>query len=150
MNKEIEEAIRKCNLFIQAGATINLVDCNSKGQLVFKEYNTSAIETVLNYIKEIERENKELKGFFEGKEQATIDNSICKERMAEDALQKNVKLKKALVDSTPNSVIREKIEELKKEKEQLRIEKNVTWDSGIYKIDLKIQALEEILKEGEK
>ena len=44
---------------------------------------------------------------------------------------------------------RDKIKELEKEKEQIRTEKCVVWDSGIYKIDLKIQILKEILK-GEK
>ncbi len=77
MNKEIEEAIRKCNLYIQGGV-MHLVDCNSKGQLVFKGCDTSAIETVLNYIKEIEKENKNikdtdltsvyLKGVYDGQE----------------------------------------------------------------------------------
>ena len=42
--------------------------------------------------------------------------------MVEDALQENVKLKKQLVDSTPNSVIREKIEEL--ENSQKRVKNN--------------------------
>ena len=130
MNKEIEEAIRKCNLFIQAGAIIHIVDCNSKGQLVFKEYDTSAIETVLNYIKEIEKENKNikdtdltsvyLKGVYDGKEQARID-------------------------STPNSVIREKMKEIKiKGNEAEKTKENVMFYQGYY------IALEEILKEVEK
>ena len=37
-----------------------------------------------------------LKGVYDGKEKASIDQSICKERMAEDALIENVKLKKEL------------------------------------------------------
>ena len=45
--------------------------------------------------------------------------------------------------------IKEKIEELKNEQEQLRIDKNVTWDSQIYKLDLKIQILQELLQESE-
>ena len=44
--------------------------------------------------------------------------------------------------------ITDKIEELKNEKEQLRIDNNVLWDSGIYKLDIKITALQELL-EGE-
>ena len=50
----------------------------------------------------------------------------------------------------PKQKIKEKIEELKNEKEQLRIDKNVTWDSQIYKIDLKIQVLQELLQEEDK
>ena len=49
----------------------------------------------------------------------------------------------------PKQKIKEKIEELKNEKEQLRIDKNVTWDSQIYKLDLKIQVLQELLQESE-
>ena len=50
----------------------------------------------------------------------------------------------------PKQKIKDKIEELKNEKEQLRIDKNVTWDSQIYKIDLKIQVLQELLQEEDK
>lgn len=50
----------------------------------------------------------------------------------------------------PKQKIKEKIEELKNEKEQLRIDKNVTWDSQIYKLDLKIQVLQELLQEEDK
>ena len=49
----------------------------------------------------------------------------------------------------PKQKIKDKIEELRNEKEQLRIEKGVLWDSGIYKIDLKIEILEELLQESE-
>lgn len=55
-----------------------------------------------------------------------------------------------LTDSIPKQKIKEKIEELKNEKEQLRIDKNVTWDSQIYKLDLKIQVLQELLQEEDK
>ena len=54
-----------------------------------------------------------------------------------------------LINSIPKQKIKDKIEELKNEKEQLRIDKNVTWDSQIYKIDLKIQVLQELLQESE-
>ena len=54
-----------------------------------------------------------------------------------------------LTDSIPKQKIKEKIEELKNEKEQLRIDKNVTWDSQIYKLDLKIQVLQKLLQESE-
>ena len=55
-----------------------------------------------------------------------------------------------LIDSIPKQKRKDKIEELKNEKEQLRIDKNVTWDSQIYKIDLKIQVLQELLQEEDK
>ena len=50
----------------------------------------------------------------------------------------------------PKQKIKDKIEELKYEKEQLSIDKNVTWDSQIYKLDLKIQVLQELLQEEDK
>ena len=55
-----------------------------------------------------------------------------------------------LINSIPKQKIKEKIEELKNEKEQLRIDKNVTWDSQIYKLDFKIQVLQELLQEEDK
>lgn len=53
-------------------------------------------------------------------------------------------------DNIAKQKIKDKIEELKNEKEQLRIDKNVTWDSQIYKLDLKIQVLQELLQEEDK
>lgn len=52
--------------------------------------------------------------------------------------------------SIPRKNIENEIEKLKQEKKQLRIDKNVTWDSQIYKLDLKIQILEELLQEEDK
>lgn len=46
----------------------------------------------------------------------------------------------------PKSLIKEKIEELKEEIEQLRIEKNVTYDSGIYRNRIKLETLQELLE----
>ena len=76
---------------------------NQKGQL--KALNIAYKEN--NHLRNADLTSVYLKGVYDGKEQATIDNSICKEKMAEDALQENVKLKRELADSTPNSVIRE-------------------------------------------
>lgn len=47
----------------------------------------------------------------------------------------------------PVSLVEEKIEELKEEIEQLRIERNVTYDSGIYRNQIKIDILQELLEE---
>lgn len=46
----------------------------------------------------------------------------------------------------PVSLVEEKIEELKEEIEQLRIEKNVTYDSGIYRNRIKLETLQELLE----
>ena len=51
-----------------------------------------------------------------------------------------------LENSIPVSLVEEKIEELKEEIEQLRIERNVTYDSGIYKNQIKIDILQELLE----
>lgn len=51
MTNEQREAIRQCELYVQAKATIQLTD-EINGKLVFKSYDTSAIETVLNMLKE--------------------------------------------------------------------------------------------------
>lgn len=46
----------------------------------------------------------------------------------------------------PVSLVEETIEELKEEIEQLRIEKNVTYDSGIYRNRIKLETLQELLE----
>ena len=60
------------------------------------------------------------------------------------------KLEKELYESNENyipvSLVEEKIEELKEEIEQLRIERNVTYDSGIYRNQIKIDILQELLE----
>ena len=62
-------------------------------------------------------------------------------------------IKEALIefekDYIPVSLVEEKIEELKEEIEQLRIEKNVTYDSGIYRNQIKIDILQELLESEE-
>lgn len=46
----------------------------------------------------------------------------------------------------PVSLVEEKMEELKEEIEQLRIESNITYDSGIYRNQIKIDILQELLE----
>ena len=53
MTNEQREAIRQCELYVQAKATIQLVD-EIDGKLAFKSCDTSAIDTVLSLIKEQE------------------------------------------------------------------------------------------------
>ena len=59
-------------------------------------------------------------------------------------------IKEALIefekDYIPVSLIKENIEELKEEIEQLRIERNVTYDSSIYRNQIKIDILQELLE----
>lgn len=90
-------------------------------------------EELTKKIKELEKENQRLK--------AKIDVVNWQEKTAYQCLKEKY---------IPKQKIKEKIEELKNEKEQLRIDKNVTWDSQIYKLDLKIQVLQELLQEEDK
>lgn len=60
MTNEQREAIRQCELYVQAKATIQLVD-EIDGKLAFKSCDTSAIDTVLSLIKEQQEEIEGLK-----------------------------------------------------------------------------------------
>lgn len=62
------------------------------------------------------------------------------------AIREIQSLERKLENSIPVSLVEEKIEELKEEIEQLRIERNVTYDSGIYRNQIKIDILQELLK----
>ena len=55
MTTEQREAIRQCELYVQAKATIQLVD-EIDGKLAFKSCDTSAIDTVLSLIKEQDKQ----------------------------------------------------------------------------------------------
>lgn len=57
-----------------------------------------SLKEVLEHIEEHKEDLSTvyLKGVYDGKEKATIDQSICKERMAKDALNENVRLKKKI------------------------------------------------------
>lgn len=83
------------------------------------------MQIILDLIKRLQKENETLKNFVSG---------IVNEKIEKEFI--------------PVQKIRDKIEELKKEKEQLQIDNNVLWDSGIYKLDIKLTALQELL-EGE-
>ena len=55
ISKEVEEAKRQCNIFVQAKATINLVD-NIDGNMVFVTKDTAAVEVLLKYVSELEKQ----------------------------------------------------------------------------------------------
>ena len=57
-----------------------------------------------------------------------------------------VKQTQTKCETIPVSLVEEKIEELKEEIEQLRIESNITYDSGIYRNQIKIEILQELLE----
>jgi len=58
---DVKEAIEKCNLYIQAGATINVVD-KVDGKMAFVTYDTTAIETVLS---ELEKKDEIVKSIIQ-------------------------------------------------------------------------------------
>ena len=95
--------------------------------------------------KQINEEHKKLNGELRErvKELDTKNDELLKDLYSANCIIAD------LTDSIPKQKIKEKIEELKNEKEQLRIDKNVTWDSQIYKLDLKIRVLQELLQESE-
>ena len=103
------------------------------------------IKNALNYIKELEEDKRitELTKIS----CCTAQNCGALENAIREGLE-NDKLKKALADSTPNSVIREKIEEL--ENSQKRVKNNNLIYSREDVFRFQIYVLEEILKEGEK
>ena len=126
----IEEDVRRCKELIK------IEHANWIGMS-----NQSAISNVLA---EREQDKKRIK-------QLEKENGELRERVKEleEDLYSANKIVEEYIDSIPKQKIKEKIEELKNEKEQLRIDKNVTWDSQIYKLDLKIQVLQELLQESE-
>lgn len=90
-----------------------------------------SIELILNLIEKLQKENEELKN-----QEAT-------------ARRINELLVQRYSNSIPIQKVKDKIEEYKNEIGQLRIEKNVTYDSGIYKLELKREALQELLESEE-
>ena len=94
MSKEVEEAIKNCNLLLAGDIMLHILDDDGgtaySGE-VNKLYNKD-LETVLNYIKELEEDN-------------------CKWRA-------NYVLLSAENGVIPKQVIRDKIEELRKEKQK--------------------------------
>lgn len=82
-------------------------------------------------IKELQKENEELKN---QEETARKVNELLVERYS---------------TSIPIQKVKEKIEEFKEEINQLRIERNVTYDSGIYRNQIKIGILQELLESEE-
>lgn len=137
MNKEIEKAIKQLES-LKLDRESFLENDKEHDEIYLKDIQ--AIETVLNYIKELEEDKKitELTKIS----CCTAQNCGALENAIKEGLE-NDKLKKDLADSTPNSVIREKIKELKNKSGGNVFHIQQT-------INAEIRLLEEILKEGEK
>lgn len=103
-----------------------------------------SIELILNLIEKLSKENEQLR---------TEVNSLKKENeeLNEKILDNAGIYQLGFKDGEESYIkkVKDKIEEYKNEIGQLRIEKNVTYDSGIYKLELKREALQELLESEE-
>ena len=122
--EEEKQAIKECE---------SLIKQEYYGDMYF--YERRSIQIVLNLLEKQKKQIERLEKTIDENIVIEPDETGCHEEL-------NIHIK----DYIPKEAIREKIEEIKKEKEQLG-EKNVTWDSGIYKIELKINILKELLGE---
>lgn len=86
-------------------------------------------------IKELQKENEELRE--SNKKLYEIGQEMCKQDKY--TRENYISVQK----------VKDKIEELKEEIEQLRIERNVTYDSGIYRNQIKIDILQKLLESEE-
>ena len=110
------------------------------------------IETVLNMLKEKEKQNRELMEEYHKKVQEVID-------LEQDIkiLQDDFEDKRLVYIDTPEfqdsyiskQKIKDKIEEFKNENYQIALDSEVAFDTGIMKNNLKIQVLKELLQESE-
>ena len=88
MTNEQREAIRQCELYVQAEATIQLVD-EIDGKLAFKSCDTSAIDTVLSLIKEQQTDIESLERSLNDE---ILENYEKIERYSAELLQKNAEI----------------------------------------------------------
>lgn len=102
MTNEEREAIRQCELYVQAKATIQLTD-EINDRLVFKSCDTSAIDTVLSLIKgqqtEIEIYKEELDSIYKALD---IERGVARPRTYEiiQALKNTIKSQAKQIENT--------------------------------------------------
>ena len=111
------------------------------------------INGIIDKNKELKEENKDLKDKLNSSRKA---NEKLSEKNRNLQIEKETAYSEAInniiagvdLDNSfiPVSLVEEKIAELKEEIEQLRIERNVTYDSGIYRNQIKIDILQELLE----
>ena len=126
----------------------NLKDLNKSGYVYAKEN----IETVLNMLKEKEKQNKELMDEYHKRVQEKIDLEQDIKVLKDDLEDKRL----VYIDTPefqdsyiPKQKLKDKIEEFKNENYQIALDSEVAFDTGIMKNNLKIQVLEELLQESE-
>lgn len=110
------------------------------------------LEEIINLInKELDKKDKNVSAILDLKDLLSLRNLIKEyKELEEENIQLEACKDEAIIrynfESIPVSLIEEKIEEFKEEIEQLRIERNVTFDSGIYRNQIKIDILQELLE----
>ena len=88
---DLEEAVKKCEMFIRNGSTIQLIDKDDDGCLQFHSYSTEPIEVLLDKFKEDELLISMLKKSDASKEQSSMDY-YCEMKMYKDEMNKYRKI----------------------------------------------------------
>ena len=88
---DLKEAIKKCEMFIRNGSTIQLIDKDDDGCLQFHSYSTESIEVLLDKFKEDELFINMLKKSDASKEQSSM-NYYCEMKMYKDEMNKYRKI----------------------------------------------------------
>ena len=116
------------------------------------EEDIKKIKNMLNIHSSLDLGAKDYTDILDEEERLSIQNLIDRNRYLETKAAaeinneiNNIKVK-IFKNYIPVSLVEEKIAELKEEIEQLRIERNVTYDSGIYRNQIKIDILQELLE----
>lgn len=87
---DLKEAIKKCEMFIRSGSTIQLID-QDDGHLQLHSYSTEPIEVLLDKFKEDELLISMLKKSDASKEQSSM-NYYCEMKMYKDEMNKYRKI----------------------------------------------------------
>lgn len=109
-SKEVDEAIKSCNLLLMGDITLHIIDDDGGTAyvgIVNKQYNDD-LETVLNYISELEDDNNELRKYYASRKEVEKLKDII------DALHETGE------NFISKDKIRDKIKELDKEEQELQ------------------------------
>ena len=132
----IEETIKQLELILKARKEHKeIIEC-AGGWCVNCDPDIKALTESIDILKDYKRvlkENEELKAKWD-KDTHILQNEL--DLTNADKINNYI----------PAQKVKDKIEEYNNEIGQLRIERNVTYDSGIYKLELKREALQELLE----
>ena len=153
MTEEEKKALRVINARTRRlldELEIEKEDMSDEPKIAYLMQEIRANKTLLNLIEKLQKENEQLR---------TEVNSLKAEN---EELKNNKSIVEKILDKgkgftlqqtqyiwehyIPTQKVEDKIEEYREEIEQLRIERDVTYDSGIYKLEVKREALKELLE----